>query len=50
MEKKGTALSKCVDLLRSDVLECETALLGGKQSPNETWDFRFLRPLFKRYL
>lgn len=48
--KERDRLSKCVDLLRSDVLECGRILLGGKQSPNETWDFRFLKPFFKRYL
>ena len=43
-------LIDCTDTLQNATHECEYPLLGGKSSPNETWTFGFLRPIFKRYL
>ena len=43
-------LEACLHTLRSQVHSCETLLLGGKNSPNEAWNLKVLRPLFKRYL
>ena len=43
-------LIQCVDALCERTLECENVLLGGKKSPDEAWNFSFLRPFFKRYL
>ena len=43
-------LITCVENLRSRSHPCNQVLLGGKQSPNESWNFRFMRPFFRRYL
>ena len=43
-------LTNCLNDLRSRAHPCETVLLGGKKSPNESWNLRFLSPFFRRYL
>lgn len=48
--KERGRLIACVDALRTRSHDCERILLGGKHSPNESWNFRFMRPFFKRYL
>lgn len=48
--KERDRLVACVDLLQSRALDCERVLLGGKKSPDESWNMGFLRPFFRRYL
>ena len=43
-------LEACIHQLKGAARPCDRILLGGKQSPDESWNMRFLAPFFRRYL